>query len=163
MTLPLRMHTSLSEQGDSSFCIHRLLSVQFRAGPSPCYFFTLIHKVGFFPSLYKTRNLNLKEAVSWPKAVPAGLGLNLGSVWLTHWLSLLEAPRICSDRGGFDMLGPLWWEAGGEQLVNEEWPAQLGMDPEAAQGIQPMLLLLVHIVGRVLPFSVHTCLYNNSH
>lgn len=69
--------------------------------------FTLTHEVGFlYLSFYKMRKLSFKEVRTCPKAILAELGFDSRSVWVpvpTHWLSLLEISRICSNRGNSDV------------------------------------------------------------
>lgn len=153
MTLWLRMRTSLPEQGDSSFCIHKWLPVLFRAGFSPCCYFTLIHRVsGFLSIIVQDKEYEPRRSCALAKGCPgrafrSWLQVCLGAA-LTHWLSLLETPWICSSGGNFDVQVP-----GGKRVE----------DRSQQQPRNPTDCVCVSIADSASPSSAHACLYNISH
>lgn len=93
-----------AKQGDNCSYICKLLSVPFSAEDSLNCVFTFIHKVGFFhpctqQRIWASKKLCLAQRLSWQNMALT----SRSDAGLTHGLSLLETPWVCSISSIFNV------------------------------------------------------------
>lgn len=153
-----------AEQGDNCSWVCELLSVPFRAGV-PWIVSSPLFTRWVFSTLVHDKESEPQRSCVLPEGRPGRTWRWLRSeAGLTPGLSLLETPWVgLFYQQCLPCAGNLSRGGSREQLMRND-QLSLGQIPVASKPGNPIdSVVLYEYFGWVLPSSVHTCLYNNSH
>lgn len=158
MTLWFRMLTSLPEQQDSSFCIHKLLSINLEQGlphvTSSCWFLRWVFHRCTRQGIRASKKLGLGQGLSWQNLVLTSDRFG-GS---THtWVVIVGNTLDLFWQSNFDVWG-IWREAVESSswgMTSSVWDGSQWQAKESSWSCCSLWALLA---GHFLPLSIPVCI-----